>query len=85
MKLPVVKPRRFENSDAGPGVGVSNFEVRFGDAELSSLYERDYTCRVQSARDIQGTMKQRERTVLLVTAFLMVLRYSGINIPSFII
>ena len=29
LRLPLVKPRWFENSDAGPGVGVSNFEVRF--------------------------------------------------------
>ena len=54
MKLPVVKPRWFENSDAGSGVRVSNFEVRFRDAELALLYERDHACRVHSARGSSG-------------------------------
>ena len=57
MKLPVVKPRWFENSDAGPGVGVSNFEVHFRDAELTLLYERDFACRVHSARGSSGDNK----------------------------
>ena len=61
---------------------MSNFKVRFRDAELTLLYERDHGCRVHSARaeEVQETMKQRERTVLLVTALLMV-----INTQSFII
>ena len=61
MKLPVVKPRWFENSDAGPGVGVSNFDVRFRDAELTLLYEGDYACRVHSARGSSGD-NEAERT-----------------------
>ena len=32
--LPPVKPRWADLTDAGPGVGVSNYEVRFRDAEL---------------------------------------------------
>ena len=61
LALPIVKPRWFENSDAGPGVGVSNFEVRFRDAELSILYDRDYSCRVHSARGNSGD-NEAERT-----------------------
>ena len=61
MKLPVVKPRWFENSDAGPGVRVSNFEVRFRDADLTLLYERDHPCRVHSARGSSGD-NEAERT-----------------------
>ena len=40
FQLPAVKPRWFDNSDAGPGVGVTNFEVRFGDAELTLVQKR---------------------------------------------
>jgi hypothetical protein len=36
LKLPPVKPRWVQLTDAGPGVGVSNFSVRFRDAELQS-------------------------------------------------
>ena len=61
LALPIIKPRWFENSDAGPGVGVSNFEVRFRDAELSILYDRDYSCRVHSARGNSGD-NEAERT-----------------------
>ena len=43
-----------DNSDAGPDVGVTNFEVRFRDAELTLLYRRDYGCRVHSARGCSG-------------------------------
>ena len=35
--LPSVKPFICDPSDAGPGVGVSNLEVRFRDAELARL------------------------------------------------
>ena len=67
FQLPAVKPRRFDNSDAGPGVGVTNFEVRFRDAELTLLYRRGYGCRLHSARGCSGD-NEAERTVLLVTA-----------------
>ena len=33
--LPPVKPRWADFTDAGPGVGVSNYDVRFGDTELA--------------------------------------------------
>ena len=39
--LPPVKPRWADLSDAGPGVGVSNYEVRFRDAELARVHNSD--------------------------------------------
>ena len=44
LRLAVVKPCWYDNSDAGPGVGITNFEVKFRDVELTMLYERDYAC-----------------------------------------
>ena len=38
FQLPAVKPRWFDNSDEVPGVSVTNFEVKFRDAELTLLY-----------------------------------------------
>ena len=61
LRLPVVKPRWYHNSDAGPGVGITNFEVKFRDAELTMLYERDYACRLHSARGSSGD-NEAERT-----------------------
>ena len=34
LKLPLVKPKWCDLTDAGPGVGISNFEVKFRDVEL---------------------------------------------------
>lgn len=61
LRLPVVKPRWYDNSDAGPGVGITNFGVKFRDAELTILYERDYACRLHSARGSSGD-NEAERT-----------------------
>ena len=37
-------------TDAGPGVGVSNFEVKFRDAELARLWNSDYRIRLHWSR-----------------------------------
>ena len=42
LKLPPVKPRWADFTDAGPGVGCSNFEVRFRDAELALIHNSDH-------------------------------------------
>jgi hypothetical protein len=42
LKLPPVKPRVAYLTDAGSGVGVSNFEVKFRDAEIARMYNSDY-------------------------------------------
>ena len=86
MALPIVKPRWFENSDAGPGVGVSNFEVKFRDAELSILYMTGTTHVVSiQQEEIQRTMKPKEQTMRLATALLMVQHCSGISTQDFTI
>ena len=45
LSLPLVKLRWAELTDAGPGVGVSNFSVQFRDAEIARLYNSDYRVR----------------------------------------
>ena len=40
-KLALVKPCILKLTDGGPGVGVSNFEVRFRDAEIAMLHNSD--------------------------------------------
>ena len=42
LQLPPVKPRVAFLTDADPGVGVSNFEVKFRDAELARMCNSDY-------------------------------------------
>ena len=41
LQLPPVKPRVAFLTDAGLGVGVSNFEVKFRDAELARMCNSD--------------------------------------------
>lgn len=61
FELPGVKPGWCDLTDAGPGVGVSNFEVRFRDAELSRIWNSDYRIRVHRAREDSG-QGEAERT-----------------------
>lgn len=60
-KFPPVKPRVAYLTDAGPGVGVSNFEVKFRDAELARMYSSDYRVRVHRSRGDSG-QGEAERT-----------------------
>ena len=57
--LPPVKPRWADLTDAGPGVGVSNYEVRFRDAELARIHNSDYRVRCSRGDSGQG---ETERT-----------------------
>lgn len=61
LNLPKVKPRIAYLTDAGPGVGVLNFEVRFRDAELARLWNSDYRVRVHRSRGDSG-QGEAERT-----------------------
>ena len=54
LNLPKVKPRIAYLTDVGPGVGVSNFEVRSRDAELARLWNSDYRVRVHRSREDSG-------------------------------
>ena len=42
LKFPKVKPKWTDLTDAGPGVGVSNYLVRFRDSEMARSYNSDY-------------------------------------------
>ena len=61
LNLPPVKPCWAELTDAGPGQGVSNFDVRFRNAETSILYNYDYHVRVHRSRGDSG-QGEAERT-----------------------
>jgi hypothetical protein len=53
-KLAPVKPNILELTDGGPGVGVSNFEVRFRDAEIAMLHKSDRRTRIHRATNDSG-------------------------------
>ncbi|CAH3032576.1 unnamed protein product, partial [Porites lobata] len=59
--LPPVKPRWADLTDAGPSVGVSNYEVRFRDAELARVHNSDYRVRCHRWRGDSG-QGEAERT-----------------------
>ena len=61
MKLPPVRPRVIEFTDAGPGVGSNNFEVRFWDAEIAVLHNSTIRTRIHLATGDQG-QNEAERT-----------------------
>lgn len=44
LKLPIIKPRWLDLTDAGPGVAVSNGDVRFHDAEMAMFLGSDWRC-----------------------------------------
>ena len=49
------------SSDVGPGVGVSNNEVKFRDAEFARIFNSDYRVRVHRSRGDSG-QNEAERT-----------------------
>ena len=61
LELPKAKPRCCDLSDAGPGVGVSNLEVRFRDAEICRMFGSDYRIRLHRSRGDSG-QGESERT-----------------------
>ena len=54
LKLPHVRPYVFQLTDAGPGVGVNNFEAQFRETELAMLHNSQLRHRVHLATDDQG-------------------------------
>mgnify|MGYP001795890039 CR=1 FL=1 len=54
FNLAPVKPCILELTDAGPGVGVSNLEVKFRDAEIALLHNSDRRARVHRAAEDSG-------------------------------
>ena len=61
LKIPVMRQRVAILTDAGPGVGISNFEVKFIDAELARLWNSDYRIRLHRSRGDSG-QGEAERT-----------------------
>ena len=61
LKLPPVRPRIIESTDAGPGVSLNNFEVHFRDAEIALLHNSSIRSRIHLATDNQG-QNEAERT-----------------------
>lgn len=61
LELPQVKPRWADLTDTGLGVGVSNFAVRFRDAEMARMYNSDYRIRCHRSRGDSG-QGEAERT-----------------------
>ena len=54
LYLQRVKPRWADLTDVGPGFGVSNYEVRFRDAELARIHNSDYRVRCHLSRGDSG-------------------------------
>ena len=46
LELPKMKPRWVDITDGGPGVAVSNFDVRFRDCEMARMWKSDYRLRI---------------------------------------
>ena len=42
LSLKPVRPRWCDPTDGGPGAAVSNFDVRFRDAEMARMWNSDY-------------------------------------------
>ncbi|XP_070570891.1 uncharacterized protein [Ptychodera flava] len=61
LELPPVRCHWADLTDAGPGVGISNTEVRFRDAEIARMYNSDYRTRVHRSRGDSG-QNEAERT-----------------------
>ncbi len=68
--LPSVRPRIAHFTDAGPGVGISNFEVCFRDAELSRLEDSDYRIRIHRGR---GDSEQNEAELPILHQVMLLL------------
>ena len=59
--LPVIKPRWSELTDAGPGVSVTNFDVKVREAEICRLWNQDYYIRLHRSRGDSG-QNEAEKT-----------------------
>ena len=59
--LSPMKPRWADLTDAGTGVGVSNYEARFRDAEMARIHNSNYRVRCHRSRGDSG-QGEAERT-----------------------
>ena len=49
-----VKPRKADFTDSGPGVSVTNADVKFRDAEIAIIQSSDYLIRCHRSRGDSG-------------------------------
>ena len=64
LKLPATKPRVLELTDAGPGVGISNRDVKFRAAEKVIIDNLDFYSRVHRATgDCQNEFERTQAAV----------------------
>ena len=65
LELPKVKPRWADLTDAGPGVGISNFAVRFRDAEMARMLNSDHwvRCHLSQGDSGQGEAKRTNSAI----------------------
>ena len=64
LKLPATKPRVLELTDAGPGVGISNKDVKFRAAEKVMIDNLDFYSRVHRATgDCQNEVERTQAAV----------------------
>ena len=76
LHLPPIRPRVLEQTDAGPGVGVSNKQVQFRAVEKVCLEELDFYTRVHLASgDCQNLVERTQAAVGKL--WLMVTEYIG--------
>ena len=54
LKLPPVKTDILKATDAGPGVGCNNFEVKYRDVEMARILNSDRVNRIHMARNDSG-------------------------------
>ena len=54
LNIPHVRPYVCQLTDAGPGVGVNNFEAQFRDTEIAILFKSRLRHRFHLATDDQG-------------------------------
>ena len=59
--LSPMKPRWADLTDAGTGVGVSNYEARLRDAEMARIHNSNYRVRYHRSRGDNG-QGEAERT-----------------------
>ena len=64
LMLPVLRPRIFEQTDAGPGVGISNKQVIYRAAESVRIHQLDYYARIHRASgDCQNPVERTQASV----------------------
>ena len=54
----LVKPRKADCTDDGPGISVTNTDVKFRDAEITVIHNPDYCIRCHRSRDDSGQGRQ---------------------------